>query len=148
MKLLKFGTAALIVFSVTLCAYAGIFIHFSSQSPTRAPAPFTACLDNCTMNLEYRVSKTYQRTMVKNTLNQIFTSYVEADVGYYLYCNDKSCRLWVYVNTPSKLEPILHRLENEVSPILDNESLYHIDNEANLNYSLYTYTQKRPINAP
>lgn len=86
--------------------------------------------------------------MVKNTLNQIFTSYVEEDVGYYLYCNDKSCRLWVYVNTPSKLEPILHRLESEVSPILDNESLYHIDNEANLNYSLYTYTQKRPINAP
>ena len=93
------------------------------------------------------MSKNYQRTMVKNTLNQIFTSYVEEDVGYYLYCNDKSCRLWVYVNTPSKLEPILHRLENEVSPMLDNESQYHIDNEANLNYSLYTYTPKRPINA-
>lgn len=148
MNLLKFGTAALIVFSVTLCAYAGIFIHFSSQSPTRAPAPFTACLDNCTMNLEYRVSKTYQRTMVKNTLNQIFTSYVEADVGYYLDCNDKSCRLWVYVNTPSKLEPILYRLENELSPIFDNESQYHINNDVNRSYSLHTYTPKHSINAP
>ena len=148
MNLLKFGTAALIVFSVTLCAYAGIFIHFSSQSPTRAPAPFTACLDNCTMNLEYRVSKNYQRTMVKNTLNQIFTSYVEADVGYYLDCNDKSCRLWVYVNTPSKLEPILYRLENELSPILDNESQYHINNDVNRSYSLHTYIPKDSINAP
>ena len=146
--MLKFGTAALIVFSVTLCAYAGIFIHLSSQSPTRAPAPFTACLDNCTMNVEYRVSKTHQRTMVKNTLNQIFTSYVEEDVGYYLYCNDKSCRLWVYVNTPSKLEPILYRLENELSPILDTDSHYHIDNEDNERYSLYTYSPKHSTNAP
>ena len=146
--MLKFRTAALIVFSVTLCAYAGIFIHFSSQNPTRAPAPFTACLDNCTMNLEYRVSKNYQRTMVKNTLNQIITSYVEADVGYYLDCHEKSCRLWVYVNTPSKLEPILYRLENELSPILDTDSHYHIDNEDNERYSLYTYSPKHSTNAP
>ena len=146
--MLKFRTAALIVFSVTLCAYAGIFIHFSSQNPTRAPAPFTACLDNCTMNLEYRVSKNYHRTMVKNTLNQIFTSYVEADVGYYLDCHEKSCRLWVYVNTPSKLEPILYRLENELSPILDTDSHYHIDNEDNERYSLYTYSPKHSTNAP
>ena len=148
MNLLKFGSATLILFSIALCTYAGVFIHLSSQNPTRAPAPFTTCLDNCTMNLEYRVSEPFQRTVVQNTLNQIFTSYIEEDVGYYVSCSDKRCRLWVYVNMPAKLDPILHRLENEVTPLLDTDSHYHIDNEDNERYSLYTYSPKHSTNAP
>ena len=87
-------------------------------------------------------SENYQYASMHNALNQIFEPYAKEEVGYYISCNSKRCALWVYVNTPSKLPPILRRPENEVSPFFYNELPLFQDGDGKAIYSNSSIYQK------
>jgi len=131
-------SVAFIALSVVCCGYLGVWAYLLNEKPVQKPAPYHTCIDNCTINVEYQLSEAYQHSLMYSALNQIFQSYTEEEVGYYVSCNSDRCALWVYVNTPSKLAPILRRLENEVTPLFDNESHYFDDEHDGATYSHYS----------
>ncbi|TKB02827.1 hypothetical protein E5672_13275 [Alteromonas portus] len=128
---------AFIALSVVFCGYLWIWGYFLNEKPTQSLAPYALCIDSCTINMEYPVSENFQRSSMHSALNQVFQSYTEDEVGYYISCNTEKCALWVYVNAPSKLPPILRRLENEVSPFFRNDSRHIHDGYDKATFSNY-----------
>jgi len=130
-------SSAFITLSIVLCSYLGIWTYLINERPGQLSAPYKSCIDNCRVNMEFLLSNSenYQYASMHNALNQIFEPYAKEEVGYYISCNSKRCALWVYVNTPSKLPPILRRLENEVSPFFYNELPLFQDGDGKAIYS-------------
>ena len=136
-------SSAFITLSIVLCSYLGIWTYLINERPGQLSAPYKSCIDNCRVNMEFLLSdsENYQYALMYNALNLIFKPYAKEEVGYYISCNSKRCALWVYVNTPSKLPPILRRLENEVSPFFYNGSpLFQDGNDKAIysNHSIYS----------
>ena len=136
----KLRSSAFIALSIVLCSYIGVWAYFANERPAQLSAPYESCIDNCRVSMEYLLSdsENYQYALMHDALNQIFLPYAEEEVGYYISCNSNRCALWVYVNTPSKLPPILRRLENEVSPFFYNESPLFQERDGKAIYSNYS----------
>lgn len=108
-------------FVCSLLGYAGVCSYLVKQAPVIKPAPFTYCFEKCTSTTEYSIANVSEQYALERAIKSVFEEYRQDEIGYYIKCSKDHCALSIYVNTPSRLAPLLSAVNNRLSMSLKSD---------------------------